>query len=304
MREETQVIIVGAGPAGIASAIYLRRAGRELMLLEREELGGLLRNANLVENYPGFPKGIRGTDLVNLFSEQLGHLSVKATKAEAKSIELHRGLFQVRTQEDVLASRTLILATGTRPKRLPLKGADGLLGERVFSEVVDMPLGRISGKRVVIIGGGDGAFDYGLNLTGRGAEVTIVSRSEPTCLSLLKARAEASGIGVMDGATVDRLREMDDEVSVSLNDGRDETELRADYILVACGREPNIEVLGKALRSRIGDGKEIPRTNVQGLFMAGDVVRGAHRQTAIAVGDGVHAAMLADAFLNSMEEDE
>ena len=299
MGQEEQVIIVGAGPAGMASAIYLHRAGRAPVLLERARPGGLLRNANLVENYPGFPGGIKGPDLVGLIAKQLDFLGVKVTKAEVEHVEIRRGMFKVHIGNEELSSRSLILATGTKAKQIQLPGASGLLGKRVFSEIVNMPLAKIFSKRVVIIGGGDAAFDYGLNLVGRGAEVTIVARSEPTCLPLLKERAETSGIELMTGVTIERARLDRSIVLINLHDGRHKTSLRADYVVTACGREPNTDVLDESLKSRIGNGEEVPETEIPGLFIAGDVARGGRRQMAIAVGDGVNAAMLADSFLKA-----
>lgn len=301
MDQQAQVAIIGAGPAGIASAVYLHRAGWTPLLLERGEPGGLLRNANLVENYPGFPGGIKGLDLVLQFRKQLDLLGISIVKADAKSVSVLKELFRIRTASGTFSSRSLIVATGTHPKKLQIPGAAGIVGKRVFSEIVDMPLASVHGKRIAIIGGGDAAFDYGLNLAERGADVTIVARSEPDCLSLLRARAEASGIDVVIGLTADLLESTDDEVSVRCHSSKGGRELLADYVLIACGREPNIDVLSSSLRKRIGDGVGIPETDVPGLFLAGDVVRGRHRQTAIAVGDGVRAAMMADEFLRRTE---
>ncbi len=285
----------------MASAIYLHRAGRTPVLLERAEPGGLLRNANLVENYPGFPGGIKGPDLAGLFMKQLNFLGVKVTKAEVDCVETRRGIFRVLTGKEELSSKALILATGTNAKRVPLPGASALLGKHVFSEIVDMPLAKIFSKRIVVLGGGDAAFDYGLNLAGRGAEVTIVARSEPTCLSLLRARAETSGIELVTSVTVERARLENGVVLISLYDGRKKTDLRADYVVTAWGREPNTDMLSESLKSKIGSGERVPETDVPGLFTAGDVVRGDRRQTAIAVGDGVNAAMLTDSYLKARE---
>jgi thioredoxin reductase (NADPH) len=294
-------MIIGAGPAGMASAIYLHRAGWNPLLLERAKPGGLLGNANLVENYPGFPGGIKGHELVKLFKKQLDFLGVGVTSAEVKRVSVVRRTFRANTRSGIFSSRSLILATGTRPKRFLLPGSARLVGKRLFSEIVEMPLSKVSGKRTLIIGGGDAAFDYGINLAERGANVTIVARSEPTCLSLLRARAEASGVDVRIGPTADRLRLTDEEVLVGFHNGIVRSELRTDYVLTACGREPNLDVLDESLRSRIGRGDRIPETAVPGLFMAGDVVRGRHRQTAIAAGDGLCAAMMADEFLRETE---
>jgi len=281
----------------MASAMYLHRAGFAPLLLERGERGGLLRNANLVENYPGFPGGIKGVDLVERFSKQLDALDIRVTKAEVKLVSKSGGVFRIKSDIGEFSSRAVIVASGTRPRKSLLRGSDGLLGSKVFNELVDMPLEKVAGKHVVVIGGGDAAFDYALNLQGRGCDVTIISRSEPKCLSLLRARAEAGGIEVAMRVVPEQVKVVPRGISLQCGSGRDRLEFSADYILLACGREPNNEILSPTLRRQVGKATEIPETNIPGLYLAGDLVRGRHRQTGIAVGDGIRAAMLAEEYL-------
>ena len=281
----------------MAAAIYLHRAGFAPLLLERGERGGLLRNANLVENYPGFPGGIRGMDLVERFSKQLDALDIKVTRAEVELVSKSGDGFRIKSDIGDFSVRAVIVASGTRPKESLLRGSDGLLGSKVFNELVEMPLTKIAGKRVVIIGGGDAAFDYALNLQSRGSDVTIVSRSEPKCLSLLRARAEAGGIEVAQRVVPEQVKVVPGGISLQCSRGRDRVGFSADYILLACGREPNNEMLSPTLRRQVGKATEIPETNVPGLYLAGDLVRGRHRQTGIAVGDGIRAAMLVEEYL-------
>ena len=281
----------------MAAAIYLHRAGLAPIVLEGGERGGLLRNANLVENYPGFAGGIRGLDLVERFSKQLDLLGIKVTRAEVGTVSKSRTSFRIESDAGAFSTRSLIAATGTRPKRVRLRGSKGLLGSKIFSELVEMPLAHVSGKRIIVVGGGDAAFDYSLNLIGRGCDVTIISRSEPKCLSLLRARAEASGVNLVVGAVPKMVKDKIPGALLQCRIGKDRVEYAADYILMACGREPNIEVLNPELREMVKNAPGIPETNVPGLFLAGDVVRGTHRQVAIAVGDGVGAAMLVEEYL-------
>jgi thioredoxin reductase (NADPH) len=295
------VAIIGAGPAGMAAAIYLHRAGLAPLVLERGERGGLLRNANLVENYPGFAGGIRGLDLVERFSKQLDLLDIKVTRAEVSAVGKSRTSFRIESDAGDFATRSLIAATGTRPKEVRLKGSRELLGSKIFDELVNMPLADIAGKRTLVVGGGDAAFDYSLNLVGRGCDVTIISRSEPKCLSLLRARAEAAGVDLIVGADPEIVKDKTPGALLQCRIGKGRVEYAADYILMACGREPNIEVLSPELRKKVENAAGIPETNVPGLFLAGDVVRGTHRQTAIAVGDGVSAAMLVEEYLRKRD---
>jgi thioredoxin reductase len=228
-------------------------------------------------------------------------LGIHAVKAGATLVKVARDGFRIDTTTCSVLTRSLILATGTSPKRLSCPGIASLMGDRVFSEIVEMPLAMIRRKRIVVIGGGDAAFDYAMNLTERGAYVTIIARSEPECLPLLRARAEANKITVVIGVAVDRMQRTDGKVTVRCRDNSGARELLADYILVACGREPNMDVLSPSLRKRTGKMKRIPETGVPGLFIAGDVTRGKHRQTTIAVGDGVLAAMMVDEYLRGEE---
>ena len=256
-----------------------------------------MRNANLVENYPGFPGGIRGMDLVERFSKQLDALDIKVTRAEVELVSKSGDGFRIKSDIGDFSVRAVIVASGTRPKESLLRGSDGLLGSKVFNELVEMPLTKIAGKRVVIIGGGDAAFDYALNLQSRGSDVTIVSRSEPKCLSLLRARAEAGGIEVATRIVPEQVKVVPGGISLQCSRGRDRVGFSVDYILLACGREPNDEMLSPTLRRQVGKATEIPVTNVPGLYLAGDLVRGRHRQTGIAVGDGIRAAMLVEEYL-------
>lgn len=294
---EEEVTIIGAGPAGMSAAIYLQRAGLEPVLLERSEPGGLLRSANWVENYPGFPDGIPGRDLATRFKDQLRIVGAKVTSTEVRSVKRGRWGFQIKSGLGDRISRAVIVATGTRPAKVAIKGATELAGKRVFSELHELP-SSLRGKRLIIVGGGDAAFDYALGLKERGAQILVVSRSEPCCLSLLRERTEALGIEVVIGASPRAVRRAKDGLVLTCDAGASEVELAGNMLLMACGRVPNIEVLSPSLRREASASRKgLPETRIRGLFLAGDVVRDKYRQTGIAVGDGIRAAMLAEEYL-------
>lgn len=256
----------------------------------------MLRNANLVENYPGFPDGISGGDLAALFRRQLDRLGVEVTEVSATSIRRGKRGFEVRAGGRTYEADAVILATGTRPRRLGIRGEQRLHGRRLFYSVVEMPAGDVKPGRTVIIGGGDAAFDYALNLHGMGHRVTIVSRSEPRCLGLLKERVREAGIDVMTGVDVRSVTERIGGLALACDASGVATSLACDYVLVACGRDPETDLLDvqSSLKPRLKAGG--PETNIEGLYLVGDVIRGSHRQAGIAVGDGVRAAMMADAL--------
>ncbi len=274
----------------------MQRAGRSPLLIEKGRPGGLLLSANLVENYPGFPDGIRGSDLAELFAAQLKRVGSRITRGEVRSVSRSGGRFRIRTGQREYVSSAVLVATGTRPKETDLEGAKKLLGRLVFSEITDLPP-KARSKRILIIGGGDAAFDYGLNLKSLGNRITILSRSEPSCLSLLRDRAHRKGVKVEVGVRPTLL--MEDSSGLLLKGEKRGTrlEFHADYVLLACGRTPNIDILATTLRTSLGDGPELPETSIPGLYLLGDVARGSHRQTGIAVGDGIRAAMLANDFI-------
>jgi thioredoxin reductase (NADPH) len=298
MHERVSVVIVGAGPAGIAAGMFLKRAGVEPLLLDEREPGGLLREANLVENYPGFPGGISGRELASLMAHQMEKLGVRLEKGSATKVSPKNGSFVTETETDTYESDAVIIATGTAPKRVEIEGARELEGRRLFYGLASIGTDDIRDKRVLVLGGGDAAFDYAINMSTRGNSVTIVSRSAASCLPLLLERADARGIEISEGCVPERMMESTDGVRVECACGDDKKVFEADIVIVAHGREPRVDMLPPELRKRIDDpGERPPMTGIEGLFVAGDVVRGIHRQAAIAAGDGVLAAMHVEKLL-------
>lgn len=263
--------------------MQLKRYGLSPLLMERRELGGLLWNANLVENYPGFPNGVAGAKLIGLMKKQVERMGVKVTHEEVIKVDREGDCFAVTTEHATRKTDFLIVASGTKSKPLP-NVISPAARERVFTEV--WPLLGVAEKRIVIVGAGDAAFDYGLNLSKNRNYVTILNRGETVkCLQLLFERAaQEPRIVYRTGVAVWEITAGDAATSLRV---RCEAEVvEADYVLFAIGRDPNLDFLSEEVRRRTGELIESGR-----LYFVGDVKNELYRQTAIAAGDGLRAAM-------------
>ncbi len=280
------VIIVGAGPAGIAAAIQLHRHGLDPVIIERDRIGGLLHNADCVENYPGFPNGISGPDLIARFEKHLIQKKPRIVFEEVLSVDFDDSRFAVTTPRQTFLSQTLLVASGTSARLFTDVKVPADCRNRILYEV--WPIREVEGKDIAIVGAGDAAFDYALSLAPRN-RVMILNRSAVTrCLPLLKDRVEQSTHATYRSDT--RLTEIKSEESEKLrlecrHRGATET-LVVDYLLTAVGRKPQLGFLTPRLTGRQ---EELIREGL--LYFAGDVKSGTFRQTGIAVGDGIMSAM-------------
>jgi thioredoxin reductase len=288
--EKEDVIIIGGGPAGMISAIQLKRYGISVRLIEPNRLGGLLWNANLVENYPGFPGGISGPELVKLFSQQFEALSLETTFETVIGMDFDGDDFVITTDTQEYNASAVIVATGTRPRIFP----DGFIpleaSERVFYEVA--PLLGVRDKRIAIIGAGDAAFDYALNLS-RKNHVMIFNRTqEIKALPLLVKRcAKIQNIQYYQDILISNVSIETNELVLKAVQDK-EIYFQVDLLVGAIGREENLPPMSDQLRR-----EETLLVQTGRLHFVGDVRNGIYRQTAIAVGDGLKAAMKVYQFL-------
>ncbi|RJP54120.1 MAG: NAD(P)/FAD-dependent oxidoreductase [Anaerolineaceae bacterium] len=276
-------IIIGGGPAGLTCALQLKRYGLGSLLLEKRELGGLLWNANLVENYPGFPNGIEGSKLSRLMKKQIERIGVDVEREEVVSVRLEKGEIIVETQNVKRKTKCLVIASGTKSKPLP-EIISPKARKRIFTEV--WPIVETTEKQIVIIGAGDAAFDYALNLAKKRNFVTILTRGETVkCLPLLFERAaQETRIAYRAGVAVSKIEA--DETADRLVVESGAKTFEADYVIFAIGRVPNLDFLSDEIRQREKELIEMGR-----LYFIGDVKNELYRQVIIAAGDGLRAAM-------------
>lgn len=285
--DNRRVGIIGAGPAGIATAIQLKRFDIEPIVFEQDEIGGLLRNAYLVENYPGFPQGIPGMELVNLMKQHLSLSKIKVCKERVMTLDYRDDRFLLRTAAREAACSVVVVASGTEPKKIASLAIPDDIMDRVFYEIHAMT--GVHYKKIAVIGAGDAAFDYALSLA-RQNEVTMISRGRiARCNPRLWERAADSlHISHLRNVEVQKVIGRAGKLLLScLHLDRPEvTTVAADYLVIAVGREPATHFFTTGLVEQ-----SAYLTLSHRLHMVGDVKNGLYRQAAISVGNGIEAAM-------------
>ncbi len=278
--------IIGAGPSGIAAGVQLTRYGVSTVVFEGAAVGGLLRNANWVENYAGFPNGIKGIELANRMEQQLRTIGVELIAQHVRQVKWDGKQFRLATSSQELCCEVLIIASGTKPRPFCDAYIEEGARERIFYHVVDMNCPPTA--KIAIVGAGDAAFDYALNLA-VDHQVEIFNRTDTRrCLPLLWERAkDHSAIRYTPWVQVQRVelgRQNQLQLSLSCAGGREERVV--DALLIAIGRDPCLDFLDPEFALQLEALEASGR-----CYRIGDVKNGMFRQTAIAVGDGLRAAM-------------
>ncbi|MFC7431730.1 MULTISPECIES: thioredoxin-disulfide reductase [unclassified Agrococcus] len=304
------VIIIGSGPAGYTAAIYAARANlAPVVLASSVEAGGDLMTTTEVDNFPGFPEGIMGPDLMFNMQQQAERFGADVRLDDVTELELDGPVKKVHVGGEVLEARTVIFATGSAYRRLGLPGEDRLSGHGV-SWCATCDGFFFKEKHLVVVGGGDSAMEEATFLTKFAATVTIVHRSETFRASAaMLDRAEADPkISFVTNAVVTDILGDTSVTGVALRDSvtGEERELPVDGVFVAIGSDPRTHLVhGKLELTTEGtiavDGRS-SRTNVPGVFAAGDVIDPTYRQAITAAGSGTVAALDAQHYLAELPE--
>jgi thioredoxin reductase (NADPH) len=311
LKSKHKVVIMGSGPAGLTAALYTARANLEPVVFEGLEAGGQLTLTTDVENYPGFPEGVMGPELMNAMREQAVRFGALSVMAEISSVDLSKRPFKVVSGDRELEADTFIIASGASAKMLGLDSEKELLGHGV-STCVTCDGFFFKDKELLVVGGGDSAVEEGAFLTKFASKVSIVHRRDQLRASkILQERA-------FKNEKMDFI--WDSEVLVILGDKQggvrgaklrniktgEVTEKEAEGVFVAIGHNPNTQLFkGHLDMDEVGylitkDGST--ETNVPGVFAAGDVQDNKYRQAVTAAGTGCMAALDAERFLEELGE--
>lgn len=304
------LIIVGAGPAGLAAAIYAARDGIKTLVIEKSAAGGLAATTDHIENYPGFPEGIAGADLMDLFQKQASRFGAEILEFEevVRIQPVRKGLVRVHTaSEEIFEAKLVMLATGSKPKKLNIPGEDEFYGRGLsYCATCDGPL--FKGKDVVVIGAGNSGLQEGVNLLGYAKSVTFIeflpysiaekilqerTMNHPNSTFYFNHQVlEIKGSNTVTGV-------------VMKNRASDElVELPTEGVFIYVGYSPDTQFLGDLVQmNKWGyiDTDDHLWTGIEGLMAIGDVRSNNVAQVTVAVGDGTKAALTAREYLAKLK---
>ena len=308
MPEPHELVIVGSGPAGLTAAVYAGRANLKPIVIEGIGAGGQLMLTTDVENYPGFPDGILGPELMMKFREQAERFGAEFITADADRVDLSEGPFAVWVGEREFRARSMIITTGASARMLGLPSEQRLLGHGV-STCATCDGFFFREKPIAVVGGGDSALEEAIFLTKFATTVTIVHRRDELRGSkIMQDRAMAnpkiefkwnSAVSdVMGNGSVEAIR-LQDTVTGA------ESDLDVQGLFVAIGHDPNTALFRGELdldeNGYIVTAPDSTRTSVEGVFAAGDVQDHVYRQAITASGSGCMAAIEAERWLGEQD---
>lgn len=302
-----EVIIIGGGPAGLTAGLYTSRSRLNTLLIETGLFGGQITTTELIENYPGFPNGINGSELGQLMEEQAKRFGLNMLNEEALEVKQEGDLKIVRTYESEYAAEALVIASGTAYRKLGVPGEEAFIGKGVsFCATCDGAFFKDS--KIVVVGGGDSALTEALFLTKFAKEVTIVHRRDALrATKIYQERATANPkIKFMWNSVVQEVKgdNMVRSIMVKNVKTQEVTEHQTEGVFLFVGISPRTQFL-KGLVDMDEGGyiltNESCETSVKGIAAAGDCRKKLLRQVTTAVGDGATAAFAVEQYLERKE---
>ncbi len=308
--EQYDVVIIGGGAAGMTAGIYCGRAKLKTLLIEKSLVGGLATYTAEIENYPGFPEGSSGIELMNLFQKQAKRFGVDFKLTDVKSVSLEGEVKKVETFRNIYEAKVVIVASGGKPRLTGATNEDKYLYDKGISFCATCDAAANNGKTVMVIGSGDAAIEEGMFLT-KFADKVIVSVMHDTgkmdCNEIAKAQALANPkMEYVWNTVVDSFEggEHLDTVVLKNLKTNEKIPVKVDSCFLFIGYVPNTEIFkGMLDMDRAGQliTNEKMETNIQGVFGAGDVRSKFLKQVATAVGDGAIAGYSAEKYIAESE---
>lgn len=305
--QHVKVLVLGSGPAGLSAALYAARAELNPVVLTGMDLGGQVSLTYTVENYPGFPEGVGGQALVELFQKQAERFGARIEYDTVTQVDLSQRPFRITTYNGVYLAETLIVATGASSRHLDVPGEVELTGRGV-SYCATCDGWFFKDKDVVVVGGGDSALEEGLFLTRYAKSITIVHRrSELRAGAVLQTRAtEHPKIRFIWNSIVSAIVGDEAVKAVRLKNlvTNEESELPTDGVFIFIGHDPNTEIFKGQLNMDTRGYISVDATtgtNIPGIFVAGEAGDPIFRQVVTSAGTGAAAAMQAVRFLEKQE---
>ena len=308
------VIIIGSGPAGYTAALYTSRADLEPLMYEGFRWGGLLQQTTDVENYPGYPEGVMGPEMMQQFRDQAERFGTRMVTDDVTRVELSKdgGLHNVWVGDEHRLAKSVILAMGAEPKKLGVPGEDELAARGVsYCATCDASFYR--DKPTIVVGGGDTAMEDATFLAKFAKDVKVVHRrDEFRASAVMQNRAKATeNIELLTPYTVERFEAGENgslaKAVLTNTGGGDDRTLEIEGAFIAVGHRPNSEiVVGQVDMDENGYvlvDSPSTRTNLPGVFAAGDLVDHTYRQAVTAAGSGCAAALDAEAYLRDSAPD-
>jgi thioredoxin reductase (NADPH) len=304
-EKHVKVMVLGSGPAGLSAALYAARAELAPVVLTGMQLGGQAALTYTIENYPGFPEGVGGAQLGELFQKQAEHFGAKVEFEMAHQVDLSQRPFKVTADSGEYMADTLILTTGASPNQLKIPGENELTGRGV-SYCATCDGWFFKDKKVVIVGGGDSALEEGLFITRYASSVTIVHRRDELRASpLLQKRAmEHPRVNFIWDTIVTDVLGTEKLEALKLKNVKtgDETIYETDGLFIFIGHTPNTQMFkGQLEMSDLGyvTVNDRMETSVKGVFAAGELADPHFRQVITSAGMGAAAAIQATRFLEA-----